>query len=206
VLSELRETQRQINLSPLYDPTMVNGRSNSPPSLRNANLLSAHTVHTCAEFFFADVYPSQPILCREQLHDYTMALDTSPEAYCFLAAFCAAMLLQPWMKTGFNPAVESPSGSMSLQTGSALLEEALRVHRYLNYAENPSVTSITISYFIFASASCLDRQCLAWHHLRSATSQAIELGLDSEETYDGLDFNTLTSRRNLFWLLFLSER
>lgn len=61
--------------------------------------------------------------------------------------------------------------------GQALLSEAVRVRKSFDWNDNPTVLSVITSFFFFGSYFCLDRQNLAWFHLREATTVAQLIGM-----------------------------
>lgn len=61
--------------------------------------------------------------------------------------------------------------------GQALLSEAVRVRKSFDWNDSPTVLSVITSFFFFGSYFCLDRQNLAWFHLREATTVAQLIGM-----------------------------
>jgi hypothetical protein len=79
VISELRETQRQTQLTSRH-----HGSEESPHSilyLRQAGLLTMEMITTCVEYFFANLYPTQPILHRQKVGETIGQMEMYPEAY-----------------------------------------------------------------------------------------------------------------------------
>lgn len=163
-------------------------------------------ITTCVDYFFANIYPTQPILHRQKVGETIGMMDTNLEAYCLVVSLCGYMMIQPNMS--LNPSafegLEIPVQS-SLQLGHVLLKEALRVRKGINYIESPSVWSVITSFFFFGSYFCLDQQNTAWFHLREATTLAQIMGMHEETNYrsDSLEDSR---RRRLYWLLFVTER
>lgn len=204
VISELRETQQRKSLPSSQGPS---DPPSPPPYMRTAGLLSSDIITACVDFFFLHMYSTQPILHRQQIQEAIMAMDESNEAYCFLCALCAYVLIQPNMalpEVTARNASQSPT--MAIGLGSTLLDEANRIRRSYNYFEMPNVWSIVISFFFFGSYFGLDQQSIAWFHLREATTLAITIGMDQEETYTVGDPMVAVRKRRLFWLLFVTER
>ncbi len=142
-----------------------------------------------------------PILDREQLQQIATEISTSLEAYCLSSAFCAFILIQPGIPTNNSPElVTNP------RMGQALMEEAMRVRKGLDFIENPTLESIVTSFFLYGCAFGLNKHNTAWNHLREATGQAHNLGMQDEQTYLFGDVRINTQKRMLFWLLFATER
>ncbi|KAH0551470.1 hypothetical protein GP486_007315, partial [Trichoglossum hirsutum] len=204
VISELREAQRQTQLA-----LQLNDQWPTPPSLaRTPGLLTPETVRKCADFFFEHMYPTMPILRRERLEQSADSLETDPETYCLVAAFCAFTTIQP----GINIMGEAAGRATELAnypataSGTALLEEALRIRRSYEYIENASQTTVTTSFFIFGCYFGLEKHNTAWFYLREATTLAQILGMEDEDSYSTIDPVESVVRRRLFWLLFVTER
>jgi len=164
-------------------------------------------IAACVDFFFTNLYPTQPILNRQKVGETIGQMDTDVEAYCLVVSLCAYMMIQPNME--ITPELceglfEQPQSS--IQLGHALLQEALRVRKSVNYIENPSVWSVITSFFFFGSYFCLDRQNTAWFHLREATTLAQIMGMHDESNYQVPDVIESSRRRRLYWLLFVTER
>lgn len=207
VLSELRETQRQSHLgSGQYEPGI--GRSVSPATnARAPGLVTEEVINACVEYFFHNLYPTQPILHRVVVQQVIMTMDQSTEAYCKIVAFCAYMLFQPNMILPLHVRI---GGDMSLTPNTSLghmyLEEVVRVRKGYEFSENPSVLTVYTSYFLFSCYFCLDRQNAAWVYLRQATTLAHVMGMHDESTYKMDDYIDASRKRRLFWVLFMAER
>ncbi|KXT08232.1 hypothetical protein AC579_1297 [Pseudocercospora musae] len=205
VISELRETQRQSQLAAKrFD---VDSPPHSPARLRQVGLLSMKMMTTCVDYFFANLYPTQPILHRQKVGEVIGQMEQNVEAYCLVVSLCAYMMIQPNMVVPPDAfeGLETPP-QPSLQLGHALLQEALRVRRGHNYIENPSIWSVITSFFFFGSYFCLDRHNTAWFHLREATTLAQIMGMHDESSYQTSDLVENSRRRRLYWLLFVTER
>lgn len=202
VISELRETQRQ---------TQVAGYGTSPPHspdhLRRTGLLSMDIITSCVDYFFANLYPTQPILHRQKVGETIGLMETNVEAYCLVTSLCAYMMIQPNMvipPDAFDGLDVVPQSA--LQQGQALLQETLRVRKRHDYVESPTIWSVITSFFLFGSYFCLDKHNTAWFHLREATTLAQLIGMHDESTYNTPDLIESSRRRRLYWLLFVTER
>ncbi|KAF7195481.1 putative sucrose utilization protein SUC1, partial [Pseudocercospora fuligena] len=183
VISELRETQRQSQLAAKRHGFDIDSPPHSPAHLRQAGLLSMKMMTTCVDYFFANLYPTQPILHRQKVGEVIGQMEQNVEAYCLVVSLCAYMMIQPNMvipPDAFEGLEIQPQPS--LQLGHALLQEALRVRRGHNYIENPSIWSVITSFFFFGSYFCLDRHNTAWFHLREATTLAQIMGMHDESS------------------------
>lgn len=207
VLSELRENQRQSQLAGNFVPELgFDGRALSMSFTRTPGLLPQGLMENCIEFFFVNVYPSQPVLHRQRAQDTMMSIEHSTEAYCMITALCAYVMIQSNMSV---PPTLLPRSEMAQMTnvsiGHMLLDEAVRVRKGVDYLENPTHLSVLTSWFFYGSYFGLGRDNTAWSLLREATTLAQLLGMHDEETYksDPLD---ISRRRVLYWLLFVTER
>lgn len=211
VISELRENQRKTSLaSKTKDFTYGSNsppQSLSPPSSRTSDNLSPQLIDSCVDFFFANLYPTQPILDRGRLRHTISIMYESVEAWCLVASLCAYMLIQPNMELppDTHSEGEHEAGS-NLAWGKRLLAETIEVRKGCNYIESPTLNSVTISFFFFGSHFCLEKHNTAWFHLREATTLALFLGMHQEETYLRAEEIDAKLSRRLFWLLFVTER
>ncbi|KAF2192543.1 hypothetical protein K469DRAFT_553174 [Zopfia rhizophila CBS 207.26] len=207
VLSELRENQRQSQLSSGLPPELsFDGRALPSTFARTPGLLPPGLIESCIEFFFGNVYPSQPILHRQRIQDTVLGIEHSTEAYCMIVALCAYVMILSNMTVPPNLLPRPEMAQMSnANIGHILLEESVRVRKGYDYLENPTHTSVLTSFFYYGCYFGLGRDNTAWSFLREATTQAQLLGMHDEETHknDPLD---MSRKRVLYWLLFVSDR
>ncbi|KAI9742818.1 MAG: hypothetical protein M1818_003547 [Claussenomyces sp. TS43310] len=208
VISELRETQRQTTLSSKVANRM-NGLQSPPcsPTLApTPGLLTNEMIRECIDFFFANMYPTMPILHKQRLEQQARFADRDVDTYCLLTSLCAFMLIQPGMVIPGDPLGLDSMPGANLISGGLLLEETLRVRKSYDHLENPSSSSMVTSFFLFGCYFGLDLHNKAWFHLREATTLAHILGMNKEETYLQFDSIESSRRRRLYWLLFVTER
>ena len=207
VISELRENQRQTSLSHKVQGRMNGMHTPSPTLSPTAGLLTPEMVKACIEFFFANMYPTMPILQRQRLEQQAMYMDQNLDTYCLLTSLCAFMMLQPGMAMpGSDPyGLDSMPGA-NIVSGTLLMEETVRVRKGYDYLDSPTLNSLCTSYFLFGCYYGLDLHDKAWFHLREATTLAHMVGMNKEETYMQYDTIEASRRRRLYWLLFATER
>jgi len=204
VLSELRENQRQSQLAPGSRHGLLS-RSMSPAAFsRSPALLSPEILDPCIQYYFTNLYPTQPILHRQRVQEAVMQMEHSIEAYCKMSAFCAYVLFQPNMILPTNSRFGADFSALGL--GHLLLEEAISVRKSYEYFENPTIMTVYTSFYLFCSYFCLDRQNAAWTYLRQALTFAHVMGLHEEETYRDDDIIDASRKRRMFWTLFMAER
>lgn len=132
---------------------------------------------------------------------------SSVEAYCLVSSLSAFMLIQSGIELKIGQAVNGPfSSSTNTALSLILLDEALRVRKYYDYVENPTVLSVMTSFFLFGCYYGLNKHNTAWFHLREATASVQILGMDEESYYLEGYIKDIASKRRLFWLLFIAER
>lgn len=203
VISELRETQRQIEQASQYSGSPPE----SPKDPRTPGLMSLDTCEQCIEFFFAHMYPTMPILDRDEVNRIKSNAERSFEAYCLLCALSAFMMIQPGInQSPYQRASRSPSPATNPALGVSLMDEAVRVRKNLDYVEHPTVATVITSFFLFGCCFGLNKHNTAWLHLRDATAIAQLLGMQEEVTYTNGSKLESALKRRLFWLLFVTER
>jgi hypothetical protein len=207
VISELRETQRQSSLSTKGNSRLYGHNQQCAPSLApTPGLLTNDMVRECIEFFFANMYPTLPILHRGRLEQQARFADQDTDTYCLLSSLCAFMMIQPGMPTISDPlGLESQLGA-NLRMGTLLMEETLRVRKGYDHLESPTLGSLATSFFLFGCYFGLELHNKAWFHLREATTLAHILGMQKEDNYLQFDPIESSRRRRLYWLLFVTER
>ena len=204
VISELKETQKHSDL-------LLKGQGQSPPLsptyARASGLLNQELIESCTDFFFTQMYPTMPILYKDQLHQSVSEMGSSVEAYCLITSLCAFMLIQPGivLKAG-HVMGESANSVTSPKMGSLLMEEAVRIRKGNDYIENPNVNTVITSFFLFGCCFGLNKHNSAWFHLREATALAQILGMQDEHSYMFDNVVETSRQRRLFWLLFVTER
>jgi len=208
VISELRETQRQTTLSSKVANRLngINSPPCSPALSPTPGLLTNDMIKDCIEFFFANMYPTLPILHRGRLEQQAMYADQNVDTYCLLTSLCAFMMIQPGMGIPGDPLGLDSMPGANLVSGNLLMEETLRVRKSYDHLETPTLNSLVTSFFLFGCYFGLDLHNKAWFHLREATTLAHILGLTKEETYLQFDAVESSRRRRLYWLLFVTER
>jgi len=208
VISELRETQRQTTLSSKVANRLngINSPPCSPTLSPTPGLLTNDMIKDCIEFFFANMYPTLPILHRGRLEQQAIYADQNVDTYCLLTSLCAFMMIQPGMGIPGDPLGLDSMPGANLVSGNLLMEETLRVRKSYDHLETPTLNSLVTSFFLFGCYFGLDLHNKAWFHLREATTLAHILGLTKEETYVQFDAVESSRRRRLYWLLFVTER
>lgn len=207
VLSELRENQRNAQLAAGYPSELgFDGRALTASFARTPGLLAPGLVESCIEYFFAHVYPSEPLLHRQRAQETAMNMDRSTESYCVIVALCAYVMIKANMKVSPTMLPRPEMAQMSnVSFGHILLEESVRVRQGYDFRENPTHLTVLTSYFYSGCYFGLGRENTAWAYLRDATTQAHILGMHDEDTYkhDPMD---ISRKRVLYWLLFIAER
>ncbi len=209
VISELREAQKQTDLAHhIENGKQTNGSPpKSPCCSPNPGLLTRELMESCHEVFFAHMYPTMPILHRDQLRQTVGEMGHSVEAYCLVTALCSFMLIQPGIAAAVIPIMDETSCSMTNpRIGQLLMDEVVRVRKGYDYVENPNVNTVITSFFLFGCCFGLNKQNTAWFHLREATALAQILGMEDQSTYLFGNVVETSRRRLLFWLLFITER
>ncbi len=134
-------------------------------------------------------------------------MDNSGEAYCLICSLSAFMLIQPGVELKSDHTVQGSTKSIrNTALGTALLDETLRIRKSYEYVENPTISTIITSFFIFGCCFGLNKHNTGWLHLREATALAQLMGMQEEHHYVTSDDNESSRERRLFWLLFVTER
>lgn len=178
---------------------------------RNPDVLSQQMIDGCIDFFFANMYPTMPILHNGRLQEkVAREIDQSIEAYCLITSLCAFMMIQPRMSLPGRPVgMRTDNDDLvpgKFTTATTLIEEVVRLRKAIEYVENPTLESVQTSLFLFACYFGLDKHNKAWYHLREATTLAQMIGMQEEPSYLYGDSVDSIMKRRLYWLLFITER
>ena len=205
VISELRETQKLTSATMGARPCFE-APSASPIPARNHELLTPDLIDSCTSIYFTNLYPTIPIIYDAQVQQHRAELHSSSEAYCLIAAFCAFVLIQPGipLKEGEDNKTVPVVAQDTIQ-GSLLVEEVVRVRMIYDHVDNPTISTVITAFFLSACYFGLERHNCAWFYLREAITLAQILGMQDESTYLPGNVDNAV-RRQLFWLLFVSER
>lgn len=223
VISEIRVTQQQTKSPPTATEDRVqqpskhaaerpsfdfNSPPSSPPYTKNPALLSKQTIENCVDFYFNSMSTTAWILNRQILVDMISSqLGTDAEVYCLTASLCAFVMVQPGMNLAVAPGSHYEGEPPQNRYGYAnmLLDDVIRVRKSIDYVENPTLSSVQISFFLFSCFFTLEKQNVCWFHLREAATLAQLLGLHEESSYLGIDPIQSMYKRRTFWLLFVTE-
>lgn len=203
VISELREAQLAAGFPIDFH---FDRRSISSAFAHTQDLLLPALVDSCIEYFFAHIYPSEPVLHRQTAQEAVDNMERSAEAYCMIVALCAYAMIHANHKPSITVLSHTKWAHMSnVSIGHVLLEESVRIRQSYNYRENPTHMSVLTLWFYSGCYFGLAHENTAWTYLRDATTQAQLLGMHDEETYKP-DPLGLSRKRVLYWLLFIAER
>ena len=179
----------------------------SPTYARTSGLLTRDLIESCTDFFFSHMYPTMPVLHKEQVRHMVGEMAHCVESYCLIASMTAFMLIQPGIVLKGTPPLSEGGGSVTNpKVGAALMDEAIRVRKGYDYVETPTVNTVITSFFLFGSCFGLNKHNTAWFHLREATALTQLLGMQDENTYIFDNVIETSRKRRLFWLLFVTER
>ena len=178
-------------------------------------LIPNYTFGPYVRLFFERLYPIFPVFDRETLEALVIdrrldeqRVTLSKGQYALLTSLSAAVIVQ------LNLADQAPgddSTAPSLHSHGGLSAEffifqCLETRRQTEYIEEADEWTILTSFFLFAYYGNMNQPQSAWYYLREAMSFAEVLGLTDLEMYEKLDTQTQERQRQIFWLLFITER
>ncbi|KAL5312923.1 hypothetical protein ACEPPN_019349 [Leptodophora sp. 'Broadleaf-Isolate-01'] len=172
-------------------------------------LLPLETIQNCLDSFFTYKYPVMPILDREATYASLHHLHYSPTQYGLITALCAVIMMQteisvPLRKEG---ALDNFQQCDSMLSVDFLIKETYRARNCCDQVENPSLSSVQSSFFLFTCLSRLGKDNAAWVHLRESITMLQILRLHEETSYSTTsDPSYATYGRRTFWLLFITEQ
>ncbi|KAL3463515.1 hypothetical protein BJX64DRAFT_298893 [Aspergillus heterothallicus] len=191
VLHELRQAPVTTEPAPISSPQIDPG---SHHFIRRPELLGPTVVQSCADYFFARMLGTVPILSPATFQSHVDRLDRCLHSYCLVSAFCAFVLTQTGYTSWHDPEMPTPA------LGKSLLDEALAARRHLDPFGAPTRHGITIAFLLYGCQIGMGNQRQAYYFLREATT------LYTAGMLDQADAGVEDNAGNLFWLLLISER
>lgn len=192
VLTELQRAEEEpFSFSP-QSPRVAN---ESRDWTKTPGLLDPCLVRHCADYFFARMLGTVPILHREELQQHANQTKEPGASYCLVAAFCAFVLIQ----TGYRS-----TQTHSPDVARALLDEATPARRHLDLLAVPIRQAIVIAFLLYGCHIGLGHQRHAYYFLREATTLYTADVMDPPGTEDEDILSSFF--RQLYWLLLISER
>ncbi|KAL5363574.1 hypothetical protein BJX96DRAFT_187090, partial [Aspergillus floccosus] len=199
VLTELRQHSSEYAPSPSTSPVAVRQDRGLHEFRRAPGLLHTNLVQSCADYFFARMMGTVPILHPDtfQKHVRRMDSDDCLYSYCMVSAFCAFVLTQ----TGYL----SWHGEISPDLARALLDEAMAVRRHLDLFAGSTRQGIIIAFLLYGCHIGFGNQRHAYYFLREATTlytagMLDQPGAEADQEQDP------SFQGRLFWHLLISER
>ncbi|KAL5376274.1 hypothetical protein DPSP01_010624 [Paraphaeosphaeria sporulosa] len=93
-----------------------------------------------------------------------------------------------------------------IEKAESLLAEAVRLHSYSDFGENPVLEHVLTSVFLFGCQFCKGNHYAARFRLREAVTLAETMGLDDPQTYRHLDGEEMDRRLRTFLCLTVIHR
>lgn len=155
------------------------------------------------EMYFDHLFPIMPVLDRNKYLNSKLAVDQlglPPGEHALLTAVSALTIVQLSLPGHFVPN-ENPTISAGM-----LIDECLRTRHKCNYIENPNLSTVLTSFYLFGYYGNLEKHSHARHFLHEAISFAEAIKLDDEVYLSQLDSRQEQWYRRTFWLLFVTER
>lgn len=153
------------------------------------------------EMFFNHLFPIMPVLDREVYLNFICYQDSiSPDEYCLITAVSAVTIVQLNLPSTF---VEQ---SVPGLTAELLVEQCLQQRRRYDYIDEPTASTVLISFFLFGYYGNLEKHNIARYYLHEAISFAEVIGLDDEDHLSQMALVEGQWYRRVFWLLFVTER
>ncbi|MBE7182341.1 MAG: Zn(II)2Cys6 transcription factor, partial [Terriglobus roseus] len=88
VISELRQTQRQTQ-PPIGRSVFDVEAMHAASTMRTPGLVSVELITACVDYYFTNLYPTQPILHRVKVGETIGQMEINVEAYCLITSLCA---------------------------------------------------------------------------------------------------------------------
>ncbi|KFY14268.1 hypothetical protein V492_02730 [Pseudogymnoascus sp. VKM F-4246] len=173
------------------------------PSKRPRIQVSPEDLLPVIEMYFDHLFPIMPVLDRNKyLSSKTLEdqISLAPGEHSLLNAVSALTIVQLSLPGHYVPS-ENPTISAAM-----LIDECLRIRHKCNYIENPNLSTVLTSFFLFGYYGNLEKHNQARHFLHEAISFAEAIKLDDEVYLSQLDSRQEQWYRRTFWLLFVTER
>ena len=161
----------------------------------------ATLIQHCLRRFFAELYPTIPILSPEYAELLVKEAGSVPggDAECLITAVCAVVLLQ----------VEEPNQRLfeaegiphsNTEFGKLLFDEGAAAHHHLSSRFNPCLERALATFFLYAGHASLFHHSQAFYFLRETATVWLVLRIEEGDVLR----RRLADR--LFWVILVSER
>ena len=105
-------------------------------------LLTQELVMACIDVFFANMYPSCPILHRGTPEEQARFANRDLDTYCLLTSLCAFMMLQPEMPVAGDLTGQDGFLGTNVMSGTMLMEETIQCKKGYDHLESPTLASL----------------------------------------------------------------
>jgi hypothetical protein len=171
-----------------------------------SSLVTNDLLRSCLDAFFTHKYPIMPILDHDQTYNNISKLKEDPRNYALLTALSAVIVQQPEILETIVPGQISTE-TISRPSSELLIKETIRVRQICDHIENPTLSTVQTSFFLFAALFCLGKDNSAYYYIRESITMLQLLRLHEDSTYTNiLDAQYAVYCRRTFWLLFITER
>lgn len=111
-----------------------------------------------------------PSLDKQSICAIIPYLNVLPEQYGFITALCAFVVLQSdVVESCFKPKTLGSGPKLdAVPSAELLVEETCRARQFSNHIEDPSLTTVHTSFFLFATFFALGKDNSAWFHIRES--------------------------------------
>ena len=161
--------------------------------------LPPELVNACVNEYFDKMYTTVPVVHRGWIQQRAAEVTTSRESYCVVGALCLYILVQ--LPVQLPLLSKQQANVLALR----LYESIKHMRSQTDYSDSPTTDTIHTSFFLSAGLFSLQRQNNAWFHLQEAIIFVKMMRIHNEDAY-GTGSPTDVMNRNLFWIVFISER
>lgn len=162
--------------------------------------LSPTLLSQCVKQYFLHLYPIWPAIHEATfLRSLNQQEPLSSEIKCLLLSLCAITMVNAAPPSDLNFEAKK---DISRQ----LLFHVAHLRRDPDWTENPTLTTIIVSFFVANTYFELKQYRSHHFYLREAVGMALEQGLDNESTYLKMTHMKEICHRRMFALLFITER
>ncbi|KAK3386722.1 hypothetical protein B0H63DRAFT_520797 [Podospora didyma] len=159
-----------------------------------------HLIPQCVRLYYEHIYPIMPLLYMPAIREMILRpLEPSEKnlIYALSALTCFHM-------SGKSIQAQGPDSWE--KAGRYFLDECIAVRQSYDFVQDLSISTIISSFWLSTSFFEISESRKSWYYLREALTFALDLGLQDDATYEGLNPEDALCRQRVFWQLFVTER
>ena len=152
--------------------------------------------------FFKRLHPSVPVLSQITVYEDLLVGKhrTNSDNGAMILALCAMAMVQCVYTE------EASQLDNRIFMARSWMHHSARMRSSWNFGQNPEISTILTSFYLFGCLFSDGHQLAAWHQLRLAVDMSCQIGLDQPDMYLTRDKDARDQRMRIYLALAITER